>query len=30
MIEQIKYALKESFNEPVLIVSLSLLVVLVY
>ena len=27
MIEQIKYALKDWFNEPVLIVSLSLLVV---
>jgi len=27
MIEQIKYTLKDWFNEPVLIVSLSLLVV---
>jgi hypothetical protein len=27
MIEQIKYSLKDWFNEPVLIVSLSLLVV---
>jgi hypothetical protein len=29
MIEQIKYALKDWFNEPVLIVSLSLLALLV-
>ena len=29
MIEQIKYALKDWFNEPVSIVSLSLLVLLV-